>query len=183
MPILVVTTETTGMDKYSQELAERLGIRQVASRRYMSFTEAFRFARFIRSEPDILHLPNQHFARFAVVRRNPFIVTVHDMVRLCLRLDKEPIMERIFLKLDKAGIRRASHIIAISQHTRNDLIKYLGIPEDKITVIYNGIDYSIFKPRRAKPPENPYILYVGSERPRKNLDRLLEAFVLIRNDI
>jgi len=86
------------------------------------------------------------------------------------------------LKLDIRGIKRASHIIAISQATRNDLITYLKIPDDRISVIYSGIDHSLFKPYKVRILDKPYIIYVGSERPRKNLDRLFEAFARLRKE-
>ncbi len=184
MPVLVVTTEESGIDKYSQEIAERLGIKELATQRYMSTIETFRLAMLIRDEPDIVHLPNQNFARFAVFRKNPFVVTVHDVVRFYLRFDPETIRERIWLKLDIMGIKRASHIIAVSQHTKNDLIKYMKIPESRITVIYNGVDRGVYKPYDVKLRllDKPYVLCIGSERPRKNLGRLFEAFAVLKKD-
>jgi len=184
MPVLVVTTEESGVDKYSQEIAERLEVKQIATSRYLSFREGLRLARLVRDEPDIVHLPNQNFARFALLRKNPYIVTVHDVIRFYIRFDPETIRERIWLKLDIRGVRRASHIIAASQHTKNDLIKRMKIPESKITVIYNGIDHDIFKPYdvRLRLLDKPYVLYVGSERPRKNLGRLFEAFAMVKKE-
>ena len=182
MPVLIMTTEKSGIDKYSQEIAKRLNVKKVKSRRYLSLIEAYRLSRVIRSESDIIHLPNQNFARYALFVKNPFIVTVHDLVRLCFAFAKETITEKILLKLDTRYIRRASHIIADSQNTRRDLIKYLKIPDDKISVIYCGVDHSIFKPYNVKPSNKPYILYVGSERPRKNLGRLFEAFAELKGE-
>ena len=180
MPILIVTSEKSGVDRYSQEIAKRLDVKMIEARRYLSLIEAYRLSRLLRSECDVVHLPNQNFARYALFLKNPFIVTVHDLVRLCFGLTKETISERVLLKLDKRYIRRASHIIAVSQCTRNDLIKYLKIPEDRISVIYNGVDHSIFKPYDTKLLDKPYILYVGSERPRKNLSRMFEAFAKLK---
>jgi glycosyltransferase involved in cell wall biosynthesis len=179
---LIVTNEKSGMDKYSQEIARRLDVKKIESRRYLSVLEAYRLARLIGCQDDIVHLPNQNFARYALFIKHPFIVTVHDLVRLCFGFAKETISERILLKLDIWGIRRASHIIAASQHTRDDMIKYLGIPDNKISVVYHGVDHSIFKPYNIKLHDKPYILYVGSERPRKNLGRLFEAFTKLKTE-
>lgn len=182
MPVLIVTTEKSGVDKYSQELAKRLDVSKIESRRYLSLAEAYRLARLVRSQDDVVHLPNQNFARFALGCKNPFIVTVHDLIRLCFDFSRETVRERILLKLDIRGIKRASHIIAVSQHTKSDLMEYFKIPDDRTSVIYNGIDHSIFKPYKTKPPDKPYILYVGSERPRKNLIRLIEAFAILKRE-
>jgi glycosyltransferase involved in cell wall biosynthesis len=182
MPLLVVTNEKSGVDKYSQEIAKRLDVKTVESRRYLSLIEAYQLSRLLGSQDDIIHLPNQNFARYALFVKNLYIVTVHDLVRLCFGFTRETISERILLKLDIRGIKRASHIIATSQTTRNDLIIYLKIPDDRISVIYNGVDHSIFKPYKVRPFDRPYVLYVGSERPRKNLDRLFEAFARLRKE-
>jgi len=188
MPILIVTTEQSGMDRYSQELAKRLDVKKITTRRYLSPAGVYKLARSIRGGSDIVHLPNQHSARYAIFLNQPFIVTVHDLARCCFNFDRETISEKILLKLDVRYIKRASHIIAISQSTKSDLTRYLNIPETKITVIYNGVDHSIFKPyeppqirpHRMMPNHKPYILYVGSERRRKNLGRLFEAFATLR---
>ena len=182
MPVLIVTTEKSGLDRYSQEIARRLDVKKIESRRYLSLIEAYRLERLIRSQDDIVHLPNQNFARFALFIKNPYIVTVHDLIRFSLGFAQETIAEKILLKLDIRGIKRASHIIAVSKHTKNDLIQYLKIPDDRISVIYNGIDHSIFKPYNIKMLDKPYILYVGSERPRKNLSRLFEAFAKLKGE-
>jgi glycosyltransferase involved in cell wall biosynthesis len=182
MPLLVVTTEKSGVDKYSQELARRLDVKTVESRRYLSLIEGYQLSKLLGNQDDIIHLPNQNFARYGLLVNNLYIVTVHDLVRLCFGFTREPISERIMLKLDIRGIKRASHIIAISQTTRRDLITYLKIPGDRISVIYNGLDHSLFKPYKVRLFDRPYILYVGSERPRKNLGRLFEAFAVIRKE-
>jgi len=182
MATLIVTDEKSGVDKYSQEIAKRLDVKKIKSQRYLSLIEAYRLSRVVRKESDVIHLPNHNFARYAICRKNPFIVTVHDLVRFHFSLAKETITERILLKLDIRGIKQASHIIAVSQSTKNDLIKYLKIPDGKISVIYNGIDNGIFKPSNTKLLDKPYILYVGSERPRKNLGRLFEAFAKLKDE-
>jgi len=193
VPVLIVTTEQSGLDRYSQELANRLDVKKITTRRYLSLVEAYKLARSVRSEGDIVHLPNQHFARYAIFLNRPFIVTVHDLARCCFNFDRETISEKALLNLDIRYIKRASHIIAISQSTKSDLTKYLRIPETRISVIYNGVDHNIFKPYQSydmRPHHirlrtlrhKPYILYVGSERWRKNLGRLLEAFAQLKVD-
>jgi len=144
--VLIVTNEESGVDKYSQEIAKRLDVKKITTRRYLSLPKAYKLARFIRTQGSIVHLPNQHFARYAIFLNRPFIVTVHDLARCCFNYDQETITEKILLNLDKRYIKRASHIIAISQSTKSDLVKYLNTPESKISVIYIGVDHNIFKP-------------------------------------
>ena len=89
--LLIVTTEQSGIDRYSQELAKRLDIKRIITRRYLSLAGVYRLARSIRSEGDIVHLPNQHFARYAIFLNQPFILTVHDLARCCFNFDRETI--------------------------------------------------------------------------------------------
>jgi len=181
MVLLLRTVERSGIDRYDQELARRIATPTVETKRYLSIREACSLLAELRSRDRIIHFPSQHFARYALFLGKPFIVTVHDVVRMCFPLNKESLGERLGLRLDALGLKKARHIIAVSEHTRQDMIEYLGIKEDKISVIYNGIDHNIFKPvSTGRRPPFPYLLYVGSERPRKNFNGLLAAFAILK---
>jgi glycosyltransferase involved in cell wall biosynthesis len=112
----------------------------------------------------------------------PFVVTVHDLVRICFPFTTETVREKLSLKLDAFGLKKAQQIIAVSECTKLDLIRYLKIPESRITTIYNGVDHTVFKPVCGGRFDFPYLLYVGTERPRKNLGTLLRAFALLKKD-
>ena len=186
MVLLIVTTEKSGLDKYSQELAKRINVRTISTGRYSFPRDTRHFLKKVQTSEDIIvHFPNQHFARYAIYLQKKPIITVHDVARLCFDFDGEPAKERSLLDLDVRGIKRAAHIIAVSQNTKHDLVRYLKVPEEKVSVVYNGVDHNLFKPGKKSlfvNPGKPYILYVGSERPRKNLSRLLQALSKIRAD-
>jgi len=97
LPTLVVTLEQAGVDKYSQELAKILPVKTIESGRYLSLLQAYRLTGLITKEKGIIHLPNQNFARYALFRRNPFIITVHDLIRFRFHFDPETPLERILL--------------------------------------------------------------------------------------
>ena len=72
------------------------------------------------------------------------------------------------------------------------LVEHLGCPEEKIRVVHNGLDHDLFHPmtpseefksRYGLLDENHYLLYVGSENPRKNLPRLVQAFAAARKQL
>jgi len=87
------------------------------------------------------------------------------------------------------GLCRADAIIAISMDTKRSLVRHLGISQSKIHVVYCGVDHHVFHPQTVDPdflqrydlPECRYILHVGSEEPRKNIHRLLQAFVHLKD--
>jgi len=83
----------------------------------------------------------------------------------------------------------ASLIIAISENTKMDIMKYLHIPEEKIRTIYCGVgdefrkieDVRVLKSRlKGIGVGYPYILYLGTLEPRKNVERLIEAFIQLK---
>jgi glycosyltransferase involved in cell wall biosynthesis len=114
----------------------------------------------------------------------PTILTVHDLIFSHFPQYHKP-LNRWYLNLTMPlYCRRATHIIAISEQTRRDLVSAYGIPAEKITVIYEAAD-SRFRAQspqaiaaaraRYQLPER-YLLFVGTIEPRKNLIRLLAAF-------
>lgn len=109
------------------------------------------------------------------IKNKPFVVTVHDMIH-----EKYP---HYFVKRDKTAlhkkilIEKSTHIIAISENTKNDIISLYPKAESKISVIYHGssFDNSI----KAKPInfiDEKYFLYVGARNGYKNFNIVLEAF-------
>jgi len=101
---------------------------------------------------------------------------------------KAKIYYKIFFPL---ALSKSDRIIAISQSTKTDLIKYHKISSDKVKVIYLGIDIDYFRSRLGNEKINQYIkkkysldvpfgLYVGLTRPRKNLINLLKAIKMLR---
>ena len=86
---------------------------------------------------------------------------------------------------------KAHKIIAVSETTKNDIIRFLRIPSEKITVVYNGVDEA-FRPVKDQTALQTvrdhyrlplsYILFVGTLQPRKNINGLIKAFAKLKND-
>ena len=105
--------------------------------------------------------------------------------------------ERLYMRWSiKNSCRWASSIIAVSENTKRDLMKFYGVPEEKIAVVYEGVSHtqlttnneqqnSKFQIQNFKlqihfnPPiggQKPYFLFVGRIEARKNVARMIEAF-------
>ncbi len=74
--------------------------------------------------------------------------------------------------------RTSAHVIAVSEATRSDLLKYYPIPESKIRVIPHGVEDAFFEVGARRCPQDlrKYILCVSTLHPHKNIDRLVRAF-------
>jgi len=138
---------------------------------------------------DILHCP----INFGLPWSNhcPRILTLHDIIdQVYYTSDKLG-----YRKLSLAGLQnrmyhwvarnRAEHILTVSQYSKQDMIKYLGISKDKITVIYEAADPIFHQPinsvqclqiRHKYQLRLPYVLYVGGWEKRKNIPFLINAF-------
>jgi glycosyltransferase involved in cell wall biosynthesis len=77
--------------------------------------------------------------------------------------------------LAKNVLARADRLIAISENSRQDAARLLGLNSDRIEVIYPGVP-EVYFGAQARPSEQPYVLYLGTIEPRKNVDRLLDAW-------
>jgi len=115
------------------------------------------------------------------------VVTIHDLI--FKRYPRYfPITDRTFYNLKwKHALNTADKIVAISLHTKSDIIEYYNIPEEKIEVIYNTCHPRFYNPEplQKKTISNlpdAYLLSVGSIEPRKNYDSLIRAVSLIPKD-
>jgi glycosyltransferase involved in cell wall biosynthesis len=130
------------------------------------------------------------FHASALVRRPPrrprLTATVHDMT--CWLLPE--LHPAANLRADRAFseiLRRAHRLIAVSECTRQDLVRVLGIRPEKIAVIHSGIAGPFFAPaatataaaRARYGLKRPFVLFVGTIEPRKNIDLLLNAFAAL----
>ena len=116
--------------------------------------------------------------------RLPGVVTVHDLAFLHTP-DRLPALKAAYLaRLCKASVDRAAAVIAVSQQTADDLMRWFGTPAGKITVVHNGVADD-FTPASAETVETfrvqaglpeRYLLSLGTLEPRKNLGLLINAF-------
>ncbi len=147
------------------------------------YWDQFTYPKIARAKKvDILHQP---CFSAPLSFNKPVVVTIHDIISL-LFPETIPFASRMFYsKWMPFSYRKASKIITISQSTKRDIVRVLGIPESKITVIPLGFDKKM-EERQSKNkieevkkkyhlPQN-YLLHIGTLEPRKNLDFLIDVF-------
>lgn len=117
----------------------------------------------------------------------PAIVTVHDL-SFVRTPDALPALKRTYLTaLCRCSVNKARHVIAVSQQTADDMMRYFETPAAKIKVVYNGVGEE-FSPVSAEGAaqhaawcterglSERFLLYLGTLEPRKNLPLLLRAY-------
>jgi len=139
-----------------------------------------------RSPPDLLFVPSHVIPPIHPVS----VVTVHDVGYLVEPECHNPFHRKQLDWTTRWNCRSARGVIAVSEHTRLDLIERLDVPPDRIQVIYHGVS-SHYRPAsvedqtqlrvRLSLPDN-FVLAVGTVHPRKNLHRLIQAFELLAAD-
>ena len=121
---------------------------------------------------DVVH--ETYFAKNPILSKSnvPRVITVYDLIHEIYAsdfgLDKTSSRK-------KSAIERSDHIIAISENTKNDLINYYDVSEEKISTVYLGVDQTDNNQIGAKLGFD-YILYVGERGGYKNFCVLLEAY-------
>lgn len=130
-------------------------------------------------DADIYHCPA---VRAPITRgRPPLVVTVHDLVAVRFP-ETMPRWTRFYSRATLGRMLDAADLlITPSADTANDLQQLLGVGSDRIRVIWNGVDDTFYEPvTRPKAQGDPYVLFVGTPEPRKNLQRLVNAVEILR---
>ena len=121
---------------------------------------------------DIIHTTD--FPVYFDKKKTPLVVTVHDLIHEIYHKDFGK--QKNFRPKEKI-LKISDHIICVSENTKKDLIKYYGVNEEKISVVYHGNTFENFA---AKPnsfnPKFKYFLYIGSRKRYKNFFNIVEAF-------
>ncbi|MFC2061479.1 glycosyltransferase family 4 protein [Elusimicrobiota bacterium] len=145
---------------------------------------------------DIYHATNPFLIRTVALKPNS-IVTIHDMG--LFELPGSSLRDSLSLlfgfscvhkKVLKDNIRQIKKIIAVSNYTKDKIKDILGVEEEKIAVIYHGVN-PVFKPMSGSDcrkelglsPDKKIILYTGTELPKKNVEILIKSLIEVKKEI
>lgn len=134
---------------------------------------------------DLLHAPVNVVPLLSTV---PSVVTIHDLTSLVVPDRFLPAKRRYLQTFTRLSVRVARHVIADSEHTRQDVIRLLDVPPERVTTVPLGVVEHFRPPTPAALEEfrarhdlpQRYLLYLGTLEPRKNLVTLLRAYARLR---
>lgn len=155
-----------------------------AYRHHGSFTPV-RFDKGAATPPSVMHwtLPLPLFAP-----GRPNLYTIHDLIPI--RLPHTTLHDReSFIRLHEAVARRADRIVVVSEATRQDVVRLLNVPEDRVFNTYQCVSFPKALTERSDSETadelerifglgwKEYFLHFGAIEPKKNLGRLVEAYL------
>lgn len=163
--------------------------------------EEIAFPLFLRRfSASVYHIP---LSRVPFFMPKPYVVTVHDMADLLFSQESGMRMNIRRYRF-RRSLLRAGKVLAVSAATRRDVVQTLGIPPDRVRLVYSAPAPEFFQRghtavAHAAGPETeeherhrileryqinyPFLLYAGNIRPQKNIPRLVEAFAVVRNEL
>ena len=119
------------------------------------------------------------------------VVTIHDCIHLMF---PQYLPNRMALRYARASIamaaRRATRVLTVSESSKTDIMRFFGTDPSKIDVIYNAYDErfgiepnadAVERVRERYQLHDQFVLYAGNVKPHKNLERLIEAFHIVRD--
>jgi glycosyltransferase involved in cell wall biosynthesis len=134
---------------------------------------------------DLLHIPHLREALLVPCR---YLMTVHDVADFLY--PRHPGWKQNWRwRMVRRTLSRAQRVLAVSRATQRDIENLFGIPIARVTVVENAIDERFVQSGRREEQRlvleryqvtDPFLLYVGSARPQKNLPRLIEAFAVVK---
>jgi glycosyltransferase involved in cell wall biosynthesis len=133
---------------------------------------------------DVLHVPHSTMPLRPSV---PVVVTIHDLTFFTEPDAHSPVSATFYKSAIRTAARRATRLLVPSKATRDELVRVLGADPTRIDVAYHGVDHALF--HRPDPSEvhqvsdrlglhgKPYIAYLGTLEPRKNVPALIDGWV------
>ena len=140
-----------------------------------------------RERVDLFHAPHYVLPVLTPCRS---VVTIHDCIHLRF---PQYLPNRLGYAYARGSLwvaaHRAARVLTVSEASKRDILEFLHVPASKVTVIPNAIDErfseepapdEVMRVRERYQLDDPFVLYAGNIKPHKNLERLIEAFHILR---
>lgn len=146
---------------------------------------------------DLVHLPHFNVPLFY---KGKFVVTIHDLIHQKVSMRRATTHDPLFYKLKQYGyskvidnaIKKSQKILTVSDFVKKEILEKWEIPTDKIVVTSEAVgenivaitktisDEKIQKVLKKFRISDPFIFYIGNAHPHKNIERLIQAFLVLQ---
>ena len=126
----------------------------------------------------------------------PTIITIHDVYFFTLPIHRKQngfLLNLYYRFAGRVFCRKATEILTVSEHSKQEIMRAYGVPSEKIKIVYNGVDLDRFQRLPTEEVKNRiqskfpkihgnYILYVGNSKPHKNISFLVKGYDSLPED-
>lgn len=161
------------------------------SRAHFPFWLHYSVVKKIRSlQPDVVHFTK---ADVPIRKTVPTIVTIYDVIPLLIPATQPRLLQLYWRGALRRAVKHSHYLITISQASKHDIVRLLGVDPDRIAVTPLAADARHFHPiedravvqhlRKKYNLSHPYVLFVGQHDYKKNIPSLIRSFAMIAKDI
>jgi len=176
-------TEMYGLSRYDRNIIENLSCEKnvvcIKSRFYLPI-DIIRYSLVKYPEAEINHITNQTFGSILERMKGKKVITVHDLAVLDLENEFSYLKKKFYENI-VSRFKYADKIIASSKFTKEKIKEILGIEDEKIDVVYLGVENKFFSnPKNFEQKDKYQIIYVGSEKLHKNFIEVLKTMKILK---
>jgi glycosyltransferase involved in cell wall biosynthesis len=165
-----------GIGRFASELQKRLPeVVPFHSQRppWHPFDPALLGATLRRLDPQLYFSPGYNSP---LGWRGSFVFTLHDLHHLRVPENSNILKRSYYKHVIKPACRKAAVVLTVSEYSRREISEWANVAEERIVNVGNGVGPPFDPQGDSYQPGYPYLLYVGSRKPHKNLPRLLLAY-------
>jgi glycosyltransferase involved in cell wall biosynthesis len=108
----------------------------------------------------------------------PFVFTLHDLNHVSVAENSSPAKRWYYNKIIRPACHKAAFVLTVSENSRHEIREWAKVKDEKVVNVGNGVGLPFSALGGRYDPGYPYLLYVGSRKPHKNLVRLMKAFAI-----
>ncbi len=145
---------------------------------HYSARELFALARAIRAAGiDLFHAP--HYV--VPFTGTPVVVTIHDLIHLHVK-HRNPLAPLYARTMLRRAVRKSVRVLTVSEYVKRDIVATFGCSGEQVIVTPNGVDpqFTASGSRQQAAGSREYFLFVGNDKPHKNVEALVDAFRAVR---
>lgn len=168
-----------GIGRFAEEVAKRSDFQPIRlTGSPLAARDVWRLTRYLQATR-----PTHFFSpgfNAPLGRPCDFSLTVHDLIHLEFPAEQSLPKQLYYNWVVRPALRHASVVFTVSEYSRNRIIEWSGVPEQKVVVCGNGVDERFFQAGDVWPHAKPYLLYVGNQKPHKNVEALVRSYARSR---